>query len=221
MLGITGFTWVQAAFPNPDVPVIKLMLTPQFDSCLFLFYSVSYLEEKKTLFIDLFKPQHRPTFYMGGNWTHSVCKWQSRGSTRVDTQHSSQAPCSISVPPRCLFRLKLYWQKEKKYAGHITWLQLQWVTNYLSQLLMSCLLPGHEFRKHFLVYSHEECSKMVSSSSLLGKNWMLTQQTLFLFPKIPLLLIMPIFLMGKRERVQFLYRTVQALSQGRLILVES
>lgn len=47
---------------------------------------------------------------------------------------------------------------------------------------------------------------------------MLTQQTLFLFPKIPLLLIMPIFLMGKRERVQFLYRTVQALSQGRLIL---
>lgn len=56
--------------------------------------------------------------------------------------------------------------------------------------------------------------KMVFSLSLLGKNWMLTQRTLFLSPKIPLLMT-PIIPMGNWKRVQFLYRTVRALSQGR------
>lgn len=89
---------------------------------------------------------------------------------------------------------------------------------HLSQLLMSCLLPGYQFRKCSLVCSHEVYSEMAFSSAVLGKNRLLTQQTLFLSLKIPLLWMMPAFLMGNRKRVQFLCRTIQAFSQGRMIL---
>lgn len=113
-----------------------------------------------------------------------------------------------------------YIDQKKKKSIPVRWHDSSynelWI--HLSQFLMSCLLPGYQFRKHSLAYSHEVYSKMVFSSALLGKNWMLTRQTLSLSPKIPLLLMTPVFLMGSRKTVQFLYRTIQTFSQGRMIL---
>lgn len=208
---------IQAAFPSPNMPVIKLMLTLNLTHVYLYFIQILFWR-RKALFIDLWlKSQHMPILYIWENWSHSVCKWQGL--------NQSLHP---EIQPRLLVVFFFFhtassgWnyidKKKKRMLVIVRDCSYNELGMHWSLLLMSCLLPGHEFRKHFLVYSHEVYSKMASSSSLLGKNWMLAQPTLFLSPKIPLLLMMPIFLMGNRERVQFLYGTIQAVPQGRLIL---
>ena len=104
------------------------------------------------------------------------------------------------------FQAEIILIKKEKNRTHSEVMRFE-LCIHLSQLLMSCLLPGYQSRKHSLVYSHKVYSKMIFSSALLGKNWRITWQTLFFSPKIPLLWMMPTFPMGNRKRVQFLCRS--------------
>lgn len=73
-----------------------------------------------------------------------------------------------------------------------------------SRLLMSCVLPGYQFRKCSLVYSHEVDAVMVFPSAVLGKNWVSidTTETL-LFPKYSFSLDDANFPMRNRKGANF------------------
>lgn len=211
--------WIQAALPNP---VIKVMLTTaptprNLTHGYFLFYSDSYLEEEKSV---TYWPVQIPTYahftYEEVELTHFI---NVRAGVKAESKPQRVNPNSSSyfrVSPCCLFRLTLCWQKEKKVSQ----------SNYVIPVNNDSLKPAFDVlpaprlsvQEVSLVCSHEVYSEMAFSSAVLGKNRLLTQQTLFLSLKIPLLWMMPAFLMGNRKRVQFLCRTIQAFSQGRMIL---
>lgn len=137
------------------------MFTLQFDSRLFLFYTDSHLEEKKSIiYWPVQTPQNACFTYEEIEFTQFV---NDRAGIKPESKpRDSVHTCPISISPRCLFRLKVNWPKEESPVV-ISWI-------HLSQLLTSCLLPGFQFRKRSLVGSHEVLVYMVFPSALGGKE---------------------------------------------------